>query len=111
VLVLYSLVVNSYSIYWVLLVVCSVLGLLVSKIFYGLLLLDIIDHSVVLKNVIKSITLNYKQLVMTTVLGLMVLYLYSLIAYQSPEFRDSMQDGNETSICETQFQCLIFIIH
>jgi len=81
ILIIYNMIVNSYSIYWIILLLFSCLGLFISKLFYGFLLLDIIDHSVVLKNVIKSITLNYKQLVMTTILGIMILYLYSLIAY------------------------------
>lgn len=51
---------NSYTVYWSTLVTLSLLGVFFSKMYYGFLLLDIIDHSIVLKNVIKSITLNYK---------------------------------------------------
>lgn len=67
------MLINSYTIYWSILIALSLLGLMMSPMYYGFLLLDIIDHSIVLKNVIKSITLNYKQLLMTAVLGIVIL--------------------------------------
>lgn len=48
--------INSYTFYWMLFVILCVLGIFFSPMYFGFLLLDIIDHSVVLKNVIKSIT-------------------------------------------------------
>jgi len=51
---------NSYFIYLLLMTLFTILGLVVSRVFYCFLLLDVIDRSMVLRNVIKSITVNYK---------------------------------------------------
>lgn len=36
---------SSYTFYWLLLLVINLLGIFFNKLFYGFLLLDIIDHS------------------------------------------------------------------
>nr|CAR82067.1 TPA: calcium release channel IV1b [Paramecium tetraurelia] len=113
---------SSYTFYWFLLLVVNLLGLLYNKLFYGFLLLDIIDHSQVLRNVIKSISLNYKQLLMTALLGVLIMYLYSLVAYQSDDFKQQLKENNnnggdeasdhfDSTVCYSAFQCLVFVIH
>lgn len=74
VLIFYHMILNSYTIYWIILFSLCVLGFANNPQFYGFLLLDIIDHSIALKNVIRSISLNYKQLIMTAILGIILLY-------------------------------------
>ncbi|CAD8112241.1 unnamed protein product [Paramecium sonneborni] len=119
-LIIKRMLFSSYTFYWFLLLIVNLLGLLYNKLFYGFLLLDIIDHSQVLRNVIKSISLNYKQLLMTVLLGVLIMYLYSLIAYQSTDFKEQLKEGNSASdesdsldstVCYSAFQCLIFVIH
>ena len=47
--------------------------------------------SPVLRNVIKSITLNLQQLGLTLCLGIVLVYMYAIISYSSVEFRDKME--------------------
>ncbi|CAD8120276.1 unnamed protein product [Paramecium sonneborni] len=120
ILIIKRMLFSSYTFYWFLLLVINLLGLLYNKLFYGFLLLDIIDHSQVLRNVIKSISLNYKQLLMTALLGVLIMYLYSLVAYQSTDFKEQLKEGDGSSevfdpldqtVCYSAFQCLVFVIH
>ncbi|CAD8205015.1 unnamed protein product [Paramecium pentaurelia] len=121
-LIIKRMLFSSYTFYWFLLLVINLLGLLYNKLFYGFLLLDIIDHSQVLRNVIKSISLNYKQLLMTALLGVLIMYLYSLVAYQSTDFKQQLKEGDnngidessdsyDQTVCYSAFQCLVFVIH
>ena len=63
----------------------SVLHFLISFIaiqnyfWYSLLILDSVKRSEILKNVLKSITLNYKQLILTLILTEIIMYLFSVI--------------------------------
>ena len=50
-------------------------------LLWGFLLLDIIQRSVDMKNIIKAITLNWVQLIKTVFLAIIVMYVYSLIAF------------------------------
>mmetsp|Transcript_1137 Transcript_1137/g.2746 ORF Transcript_1137/g.2746 Transcript_1137/m.2746 type:complete len:3258 (-) Transcript_1137:2504-12277(-) len=50
-------------------------------LLYCLLLLDVIRRSGDLVNVLKAITLNWKQLLLTLVLGCIVIYLFSIVAF------------------------------
>lgn len=52
-----------------------------SPVFYSLHLLDIINRSPDLGNVVQSVTKNYGMLVMTALLGFIFIYIYSLFAF------------------------------
>ena len=67
--------------------VISIIAFAIHPLIYSILLLDFIKRSEDLKNVIRAITLNYKQLIKTVILGLIIVYLYSIIGFVS--FRES----------------------
>ena len=50
-------------------------------LWYGVLILDCIKRSQVLKNVLRSITLNYKQLLLTLILGIIITFIFSIIGF------------------------------
>lgn len=59
----------------------SLQGLLQSPVFYAFHLLDVIERFPTLKDVIRSVTMNIKQLLMTAMLGVILIYLYGVIAF------------------------------
>ncbi|CAG0924167.1 unnamed protein product, partial [Notodromas monacha] len=61
-------------------VIC-VLGTFVHPFFYSILLLDVVHREETLLNVIKSVTRNGRSIVLTAVLALILVYLFSIIGY------------------------------
>nr|XP_022296363.1 inositol 1,4,5-trisphosphate receptor type 1-like isoform X5 [Crassostrea virginica] len=62
------------------LLVC-ILGLCVHEFFYSILLLDVINREETLWNVIKSVTKNGRSIILTAVLAVIIIYLFSIIGY------------------------------
>ncbi|XP_001359354.3 inositol 1,4,5-trisphosphate receptor isoform X2 [Drosophila pseudoobscura] len=61
-------------------------GLIVHPFFYSLLLFDVVYREETLVNVIRSVTRNGRSIVLTAVLALILVYLFSIIGYMF--FRD-----------------------
>lgn len=111
---------NSYLIYFTLNIIWATLGLTVSKIYNSLLLIDIIDRSAILQNVVKAITINWPQLFMTGVLGIIVMFIYSMIGfYASEDFRNNMVFDQQVGInndenlylCDSPLRCFMFVVN
>ncbi|XP_062401771.1 inositol 1,4,5-trisphosphate receptor type 1 isoform X1 [Sardina pilchardus] len=62
------------------LIICS-LGLCGHCFFYSLLLFDLVYREETLLNVIKSVTRNGRSIVLTAVLALILVYLFSIVGY------------------------------
>lgn len=62
------------------LIVC-VSGLCMHPFFYSVLLLDVVYQEETLKNVIKSVTRNGRSIILTAILALILVYLFSIIGY------------------------------
>ena len=67
---------NSYFMYLSLYAAWTILGIFANRIFYSFLLLDIIQRSTILQNIIAAITTNINQLGMTGLLGLVVMFIF-----------------------------------
>ncbi|KAL2093440.1 hypothetical protein ACEWY4_010752 [Coilia grayii] len=61
-------------------VVCT-LGLLVHEFFYSFLLFDLVYREETLLNVIKSVTRNGRSILLTAVLALILVYLFSIVGF------------------------------
>lgn len=61
--------------------VCTWAGILVSPFFFAGLLLDIMQRFESLANVVRAVTYNARQLLMTLFLGLTVMYLFSIVGF------------------------------
>ncbi|KAG8201575.1 hypothetical protein JTE90_011244 [Oedothorax gibbosus] len=61
--------------------VFCILGLCYHPFFYSVLLLDVVYQEETLKNVIKSVTRNGRSIILTAVLALILVYLFSIIGY------------------------------
>uniref|UniRef100_A0A8C7C8A9 Inositol 1,4,5-trisphosphate receptor n=1 Tax=Oncorhynchus kisutch TaxID=8019 RepID=A0A8C7C8A9_ONCKI len=62
------------------LIICS-LGVFVHVFFYSLLLFDLVYREETLLNVIKSVTRNGRSILLTAVLALILVYLFSIVGY------------------------------
>ena len=89
------------------LVACCVLGLTVSKMYFSLLLLDIIEISPILLNVIKSISLNFLSLSTTGLFIVIMSFIYSSIAYYNGPIRNNLvpNDQQDFVVCGTFPTC------
>ncbi|KAL0968457.1 hypothetical protein UPYG_G00267150 [Umbra pygmaea] len=61
-------------------IVCM-LGLFVHEFFYSFLLFDLLNREETLLNVIKSVTRNGRSIVLTAVLALILVYLFSIVGF------------------------------
>ncbi|XP_076363094.1 inositol 1,4,5,-trisphosphate receptor isoform X2 [Tachypleus tridentatus] len=61
--------------------VFCVLGLCMHPFFYSVLLLDVVYQEETLLNVIKSVTRNGRSIILTAILALILVYLFSIIGY------------------------------
>ncbi|XP_029648662.1 inositol 1,4,5-trisphosphate receptor type 1 isoform X5 [Octopus sinensis] len=68
-------------VYHIIYLLLCVLGLCVHEFFYSLLLLDVVYREETLLNVIKSVTRNGRSIILTTVLAVILIYLFSIIGY------------------------------
>ena len=92
--------------------VISLQGLLQSPVFYSFHLLDLINRLPTLKDVIRSVTMNMKQLLMTAMLSMIVIYLFAVFAFMfiSDLLFDSAIDSSllnkqGNSICTSLLHC------
>lgn len=92
--------------------VFSIQGLLQSPVFYSFHLLDVINRSPPLQNVIKSVTLNIDQILLTAMLGAILMYNFAIFAFLflSDNFYDGgIQAGllnkNGDSVCMSLLHC------
>ncbi|KAL3982635.1 RIH domain family protein [Acanthocheilonema viteae] len=56
-------------------------GLFVHPLFYALLLFDIVASEETLRNVIRSVTRNWQSIIMTGLLAVILVYIFSIIGY------------------------------
>ncbi|XP_069484569.1 inositol 1,4,5-trisphosphate-gated calcium channel ITPR2 isoform X5 [Ambystoma mexicanum] len=61
-------------------IICS-LGLFVHEFFYSFLLFDLVYREETLLNVIKSVTRNGRSIILTAVLALILVYLFSIVGF------------------------------
>jgi hypothetical protein len=89
------------------LLLACVLGLTKSKLFFSFVLLDIIDISPVLLNVIRSVTINFAALSTTWVFITIVVFIYSSIAYFNRALKNNMvpHDQPELDVCSNFAMC------
>jgi Inositol 1,4,5-trisphosphate/ryanodine receptor/RyR and IP3R Homology associated/Ion transport protein len=101
-----SVVKDRYVIYSILYFIVSFLAIQ-NFMWYGLLILDSIKRSQVLKNVLKSITLNYKQLVLTLILTIIISYLFSIVGFLA--FQGDYNPGGQTynAYCNNLGYCFL----
>ncbi|XP_007453132.1 PREDICTED: inositol 1,4,5-trisphosphate receptor type 1 isoform X3 [Lipotes vexillifer] len=98
-----AMVLDVEFLYHLLYLLICALGLFVHEFFYSLLLFDLVYREETLLNVIKSVTRNGRSIILTAVLALILVYLFSIVGYLF--FKDDFilevdRLPNETSLPE-----------
>ncbi|XP_072418432.1 inositol 1,4,5-trisphosphate-gated calcium channel ITPR2 isoform X1 [Chiloscyllium punctatum] len=76
-----AVVMDVEFLYHVTYVVVCMLGLFAHEFFYSFLLFDIVYREETLLNVIKSVTRNGRSIILTAVLALILVYLFSIVGF------------------------------
>jgi len=104
---------NGKVLFLVIYMSLSLLGLFVSPVFYSMQLLDIINRFPSLTNVIRAITVNKNQLLMTAMLELILIYIYCVLLFTfffDHYFNDDIQFNpieKGDILCRGLFHCYI----
>lgn len=85
-----------------------VLAVFVNTFFHAPLLFDVVVRDETLRNVIRSVTRNGKSIFMTAVFGLMIIYLFSVVAFLflRDDFVLEVNDEFERS-CDSLLMCIV----
>uniref|UniRef100_A0A3B3ZTN0 Inositol 1,4,5-trisphosphate receptor n=1 Tax=Periophthalmus magnuspinnatus TaxID=409849 RepID=A0A3B3ZTN0_9GOBI len=76
-----AMILDMEFLYHLAYVLTSTLGLFVHELFYSILLFDLIYQEETLLNVIKSVTRNGRSILLTALLALILVYLFSIVGF------------------------------
>jgi hypothetical protein len=85
-------------------------GMLISPFFYCFLLLEVVNTSPTLNNVVRSITESSNQLMMTTLLGLIAIYIFAAYGFFFLQADKALITIYGRDECDTLFECLLFAL-
>lgn len=103
--------------YYVLYFGVSVLGFYSNELFYSFHLLDVIQRYPTLANVTKAITMNWEQLLMTFVLMLILMYIYTTITFfyimetvYDYDINENDSDLTGENRCTSMIECFMTVV-
>ncbi|XP_078500366.1 inositol 1,4,5-trisphosphate-gated calcium channel ITPR3 [Lissotriton helveticus] len=76
-----AMIMDMEFLYHVAYILTSVLGIFANELFYSILLFDLIYREETLFNVIKSVTRNGRSILLTALLALILVYLFSIVGF------------------------------
>jgi len=86
---------------------CAICGNLVSPFFLCIHMLDLVYTSEMLKNVLRAVTFNGEGLLMTSMLTLLLIWIYSIIAFTMLRQNYINDDLEGEKLCETLLDCFM----
>jgi hypothetical protein len=87
----------------------SFLGVTVSQFFHSFLLVLVIHKFPLLGNIVKAITMNGRQLLLTAFLGVVVIYFFSVVGFLFFPHMFQQEDGDGVNEnCDTLLQCFFY---
>ncbi|KAL3078921.1 hypothetical protein niasHS_014703 [Heterodera schachtii] len=101
---------NRQFLYRVCYLLCSASGVLFSPFFYAFLLIDVVLSFPMLKAILQSVTHNLQQLILTIMMTLVVVYLYTVVAFNFfRKFYVQEEEGGEPDRkCHYMLTCFIY---
>ncbi|KAM3723537.1 Ryanodine receptor [Dirofilaria immitis] len=101
---------NGQFLYRVHYLLCSALGVFVSPFFYAFHLIDVVLSFPMLKAILQSVTHNLQQLILTIMMTLVVVYLYTVLAFNFfRKFYVQESEGEEPDRkCHNMLTCFIY---
>ncbi|KAL3669646.1 hypothetical protein V7S43_005030 [Phytophthora oleae] len=112
---LYFLVRSPRVLYSLWQIFVSVLGAYVNKLYFAFLLLDVVDRYKELNNVLRSISRPAKALGVTTLLYLIVVYVFAVVGFfffredytPKDDLSSAQIEGRAPYTCQRLFQCFL----
>jgi len=99
---IFSPIILYYSVF----ILCDFLGLLVDPFFFGVHLVDIVVHNFTLRYVMSAISKRPAQLLATMLFGLVIVYLFSILAFVWFQGEYTFGDSDLHYRCDTMLNCL-----
>ncbi|KJH53393.1 EF hand [Dictyocaulus viviparus] len=102
---------NGQFLYRVGYLLCSACGVFISPFFYAFHLIDVVLSFPMLKAILQSVTHNLQQLILTIMMTLVVVYLYTVIAFNffRKFYIQEGEDGDEPDRkCHNMLTCFIY---
>ncbi|RLN58651.1 hypothetical protein BBJ28_00017989 [Nothophytophthora sp. Chile5] len=112
---LFFLIRNPRVLYSLWQIVIAILGSYVNKLYFAFLLLDVVDRYKELNNVLRSVVRPAKALGMTTLLYLIVVYVFAVVGFfffredytPSSTLTEDQREGRAPYTCQRLFQCFL----
>lgn len=106
------IVTNTAFLYRCLYMLASLFGVFYSPFFYAFHLIDVVLSFPMLKAIISSVTHNLSQLILTIMMTLVVVYLYSVLAFnffRSSYVEEAEEEGDEPERkCHNMWTCFVY---
>ena len=103
--------VNSYLLDLMMNITFAMLGVYVSKVYFSFMLLDFIGRSDTLKNVIRAVTTNITQFLMTGLLGVIILYIFaSLTFFSNMKNTTLFIEDSSLAMCSNYMHCFLTML-
>ncbi|CAO4380202.1 unnamed protein product [Caenorhabditis nigoni] len=102
---------NGQFLYRVGYLLCSACGVFLSPFFYAFHLIDVVLSFPMLKAILQSVTHNLQQLILTIMMTLVVVYLYTVLAFNffRKFYVQEGEDGEEPDRkCHNMLTCFIY---
>ncbi|KAF4022699.1 hypothetical protein G4228_014783 [Cervus hanglu yarkandensis] len=122
-----AVILDMAFLYHVAYVLVCMLGLFVHEFFYSFLLFDLVYREETLLNVIKSVTRNGRSIILTAVLALILVYLFSIIGFlflkddftmevdrlknRTPVTADEEYEDGIERTCDTLLMCIVTVLN
>ena len=107
---IYDVVMDKYTAFYCLYLITAGFGFFRHPSFYAYHLLDLVVMSTALQNVVRAVTRPRHALMMTTILGLFMVYFFTLaLFFFIPD--DTYDAENARSSCTTMVRCFFTILH
>ncbi|KAF0686010.1 Aste57867_22164 [Aphanomyces stellatus] len=106
----YDVIFDKITAFYTVYLVTAFCATLYHPIFYGYHLLDLVIMSPALQNVVRAVTKPGRALVLTCLLGLFVIYFYTmLLFFFNPN--DATDDTTHIEYCSTLLDCFLTFVH
>ncbi|KAG1937067.1 inositol 1,4,5-trisphosphate receptor type [Pimephales promelas] len=104
-------------------VIVCMLGLFVHEFFYSILLFDLVRREETLLNVMRSVTKNGRSIFLTAVLAIILVYLFSIVAFlffkddflmevdRLPSLMEEEDKDSTERVCDTLLMCIITVLN
>uniref|UniRef100_A0A3B3ZTM5 Inositol 1,4,5-trisphosphate receptor n=1 Tax=Periophthalmus magnuspinnatus TaxID=409849 RepID=A0A3B3ZTM5_9GOBI len=108
-----AMILDMEFLYHLAYVLTSTLGLFVHELFYSILLFDLIYQEETLLNVIKSVTRNGRSILLTALLALILVYLFSIVGFLclKEDFIMEVDEASTERACDTLLMCIVTVLN